>query len=165
MKRVYLTGFMGAGKTTIGRCLAHRLRAPLLDTDDYIEARLGKSISRIFAEEGEAAFRRYERELLREVPTEYKIVTTGGGMVIQKENRDWMKQTGTVIYLHCEFDELVKRLAGDTTRPLLAQRRDQLKALWEQRLPYYYEADWVVQTAGKSVEQIADEMIALIKGE
>ncbi|WP_027407777.1 shikimate kinase [Anoxybacteroides tepidamans] len=166
MQRIYLTGFMGAGKTTIGRYLAERLHVPLLDTDEYIEERIGKPIKQIFAEEGEAAFRKYERELLRELPPDKVIITTGGGMVIQKENRDWMKQTGTVIYLHCEFSEIVKRLAGDNTRPLFSERDlHRFEALWKQRLPYYREADWVVHTTDKSVGQIVDEIIALIKQE
>jgi shikimate kinase len=164
MKRIYLTGFMGAGKTTIGQRLAERLHVPMIDTDDYIEQCIGKPIKRIFAEEGEAAFRQYEREFLRTLPPDRIIVTTGGGMVIQKENRDWMRQTGTVIYLHCEFAEIVKRLADDDTRPLLSQHhRDGLESLWKQRLPYYHEADWVIDTTGKSIEQIVEEIISLIK--
>jgi shikimate kinase len=166
MKRMYLTGFMGAGKTTVGQRLAERLQLPIIDTDHYIEEHVGKSIKRIFAEEGEAAFRQYERECLRMLPPDKVIVTTGGGIVIQKENRDWMKQTGIVIYLHCEFEEIVKRLADDDTRPLLTQHhRDDLEALWKKRLPYYQEADWMVDTTGKRVEQIVDEIIDRIKGD
>ncbi|MCZ0754643.1 shikimate kinase [Anoxybacillus sp. J5B_2022] len=166
MKRVYLTGFMGAGKTTVGRALAEQLCVPMIDTDSYIEEKVGKSIKQIFAEEGEVAFRQYEREFLRTLPGERLVVTTGGGMVIQQENREWMKRTGTVIYLHCEFAEIMRRLADDDTRPLLSQHdRDGLESLWKQRLPYYYEADWVINTTGKSVEQIVAEIIPLIKKE
>jgi shikimate kinase len=166
MQRIYLTGFMGAGKTTIGQCLAKRLGLSMIDTDEYIEEQIGKTIKRIFAEEGEAAFRQYEREFLRALPLDKIIVTTGGGIVIQKENRDWMKRTGTVIYLHCEFAELLKRLEHDDTRPLLSQHHRQgLEELWQQRLPYYQEADWIIDTTGQSIEQIVDEIMKMIKND
>lgn len=163
MKRVYLTGFMGAGKTTVGRALAEQLCVPMIDTDSYIEEKIGKSIKQIFAEEGEAAFRRYEREFLRTLPPDKLIVTTGGGMVIQPENREWMKQTGTVIYLHCEFAEIMRRLADDDTRPLLSNQLADLQRLWEQRLPYYSEANIVIDTTGKRVEEIVREIMEWIK--
>lgn len=163
MKRMYLTGFMGAGKTTVGRALAEQLCVPMIDTDRYIEEKIGKPIKQIFAEEGEAAFRRYEREFLRTLPPDKLIVTTGGGMVIQPENREWMKQTGTVIYLHCEFAEIMRRLANDDTRPLLSMHREDFQRLWEERLPYYSEAHIVIETTGKSVDEIVQEIIGSIK--
>ncbi|MCL6586435.1 MAG: shikimate kinase [Anoxybacillus sp.] len=162
-KRVYLTGFMGAGKTTVGRALAEQLCVPMIDTDSYIEEKVGKPIKQIFAEEGEAAFRRYEREFLRTLPSDKRIVTTGGGMVIQPENREWMKQTGTVIYLHCEFAEIMRRLADDDTRPLFSNQQAEFQRLWEQRLPYYSEAHIVIDTTGKRVEEIVQEIIEWIK--
>lgn len=162
-KRVYLTGFMGAGKTTVGRALAEQLCVPMIDTDSYIEEKVGKPIKQIFAEEGEAAFRRYEREFLRTLPADKLIVTTGGGMVIQPENREWMKQTGTIIYLHCEFAEIMRRLADDDTRPLFSNQQAEFQRLWEQRLPYYSEAHIVIDTTGKRVEEIVQEIMEWIK--
>lgn len=162
-KRVYLTGFMGAGKTTVGRALAEQLCVPMIDTDSYIEEKVGKPIKQIFAEEGEEAFRRYEREFLRTLPPDKLIVTTGGGMVIQPENREWMKQTGTVIYLHCEFAEIMRRLADDDTRPLFSNKQAEFQRLWEQRLPYYSEAHIVIDTTGKRVEEIVQEIMEWIQ--
>lgn len=163
MKRLYFTGFMGAGKTTVGRALAEQLGVTMIDTDRYIEEKVGKSIKQIFAEEGEAVFRRYEREFLRTLPSDKRIVTTGGGMVIQPENREWMKQTGTVIYLHCEFEEIMRRLAEDDTRPLLSSQRENFRRLWEERLPYYSEADIVIDTTGRRVDDIVQEIMEWIK--
>ncbi|ANB61163.1 shikimate kinase [Anoxybacteroides amylolyticum] len=163
MKRVYLTGFMGAGKTTVGRALAEQLCVPMIDTDSYIEEKIGKPIKQIFVEEGEAAFRRYEREFLRTLPPDKRIVTTGGGMVIQPENREWMKQTGMVIYLHCDFAEIMRRIADDDTRPLLSNQLEDLQRLWEQRLPYYSEAHIVIDTTGKRVEEVVQEIMEWIK--
>jgi shikimate kinase len=166
MKRIYLTGFMGAGKTSVGERLSQYLQLPMIDTDQYIEKQVGKPIKQIFAENGEETFRNYESMWLRRLPNNIPIVTTGGGIVMRKENRDWMKQTGTVIYLHCEWDELLRRLAGDDTRPLLSSLRlDELKLLWEKRLPYYQEADMIVNTTNRTVEQIAKEIANRIKVE
>jgi shikimate kinase len=165
MKAIFLTGFMGAGKTSVGKQLAKRLNIPVVDTDQLIEQKIGKSINEIFAEEGEAAFRKYEREILKTLPLENVIVTTGGGMVIQKENRDWMKKHGIVIYLHCEPEEILRRLASDETRPLLKQqnKQEQIKRLWIERLPYYQEANFLIHTTNKTLAEIVDDIVTMLK--
>ncbi|WP_044747838.1 shikimate kinase [Bacillus alveayuensis] len=165
MKVIFLTGFMGAGKTSVGRQLAERLGVSVVDTDELIEQKVGKSINEIFAEEGEAVFRKYERELLQTLPLENIVITTGGGMVIQKENRDWMKKHGIVIYLHCEPEEILRRLASDETRPLLQQRnkQEQIKRLLTERLPYYEEAHFMINTTNKTIAEIVDEIVTMLK--
>jgi shikimate kinase len=164
MKTIFLTGFMGAGKTSVGKELAALLNLPVIDTDQLIEQKAGKSINEIFAVEGEAAFRKYERELLRTLPREGVIVTTGGGIVIQKENRDWMKKNGVVIYLHCEPEEILQRLANDTSRPLLKNnKQEQIKQLLAERLAYYKEADFIVDTTNKNIKEIAQEIVIMLK--
>jgi shikimate kinase len=165
MKVIFLTGFMGAGKTSVGRQLAERLGVSVVDTDEMIEQKVGKSINEIFAEEGEAVFRKYERELLQTLPLENIVITTGGGMVIQKENRDWMKQHGIVIYLHCEPEEILRRLASDETRPLLKQRnkQEQIKRLLTERLPYYQEAHFTINTTNKTIPEIVDDIVTMLK--
>lgn len=164
MKAIYLTGFMGAGKSTVGKQLAGRLGLPVIDTDEWIEKEKKKSISAIFAEEGEKAFRDYERHALESLPTDNIIITTGGGIVIQECNRNWMKKKGIVIYLHCEANEIYRRLQSDTTRPLLAKnKQENIKKILGERLSYYKEADIVIDTTGKEIENIVDEIMKMVK--
>jgi shikimate kinase len=165
MKAIFLTGFMGAGKTSVGKQLGKRLGLLVVDTDKMIEQKVGKSVNEIFAKEGESAFRKYERELLRTLPLENIVITTGGGMVIQKENRDWMKKHGIVIYLHCEPEEILRRLASDETRPLLKQpnKQEQIKRLLTERLPYYQEAHFMIHTTNKTIEEIVDDIVVMLK--
>ncbi|MBB5354462.1 shikimate kinase [Anoxybacillus mongoliensis] len=164
MKAIYLTGFMGAGKTTIGKRLGEVLQLPVIDTDAYIEQQVGKTIATIFAEEGEEAFRAYEREVLKKLPTEHIVITTGGGIVIQEENRQFMRKHGIVIYLHCELHELFRRLMGDTTRPLLMEnKKSQMKQLFEQRLPWYHEAHITIDTTNRTVNDIVETIVSLLK--
>ncbi|MGJ7034945.1 shikimate kinase [Anoxybacillus eryuanensis] len=164
MKAIYLTGFMGAGKTTIGKRLGEVLQLPVIDTDAYIEQQVGKTIAAIFAEEGEEAFRAYEREVLKKLPTEHIVITTGGGIVIQEENRQFMRKHGIVIYLHCELHELFRRLMGDTTRPLLMEnKKSQMKQLFEQRLPWYHEAHITIDTTNRTVNDIVETIVSLLK--
>ncbi|MCL6617982.1 MAG: shikimate kinase [Anoxybacillus ayderensis] len=164
MRAIYLTGFMGAGKTTIGQRLGEVLQLPVIDTDAYIEQQVGKTITEIFEEEGEEAFRTYERETLKKLPTEHVIITTGGGIVIQEENRQFMRERGIVIYLHCELHELFRRLADDTTRPLLMENKQkQIKQLFEQRLPWYREAHMTIDTTNRTIDDIVENIVSLLK--
>ncbi|HET7657327.1 MAG TPA: shikimate kinase [Bacillales bacterium] len=164
MEPIFLTGFMGAGKTTVGKALGRRLALSVFDTDELIENALAKSITDIFAEEGEDAFRGYETNVLKKVTWDNVIVTTGGGIVTREENRKWMKQNGTVFYLHCEAKELYFRLANDSQRPLIHNKSlDEMQAMLQKRLPFYEEANYIIDTSGKSlvqtVERIADLLI------
>lgn len=155
---------MGAGKSTVGKELANCLNVPVIDTDEWIEEEQGKSISAIFAEEGEAAFRQYERQALQTLPIKDVIITTGGGIVIQEMNRNWMREHGTVIYLHCEPDAIYERLQADTTRPLLEKnKQENIKTLLNERLSYYNEADSIVDTTKKQIDEIVSEIVVMIK--
>jgi shikimate kinase len=164
MKAIYLTGFMGAGKSTIGRELGKALNLPVIDTDDFIEKTREKIIKDIFETEGESAFRSYEREALKELPIENVIITTGGGMVIQQENREWMRSHGTVFYLHCDFSIIAERLKHDTSRPLFDQEQlNKTKKLYQDRLPLYQEAHYTIDTTTKEISDIVSEIVKLIK--
>ncbi|MBU8908984.1 shikimate kinase [Desertibacillus haloalkaliphilus] len=155
MAIIYLTGFMGAGKTTVGQQLAEFLSFEVVDTDQYIENKLGQTIPDIFAKEGEQAFRTYETEALNEITGESLIVTTGGGIIQKKENRDIMKKKGVIIYLHCELEEIFNRLEGDESRPLLkGKNKEQVATLFADRLPHYEDANHVVDTTNQSLEDI-----------
>jgi shikimate kinase len=163
MRAIYLTGFMGSGKTTIGRALSEKLGIPVIDTDEMIEKKAGKTIPAIFADEGEECFRKYEQEILKQLPTNDVIITTGGGMVISKENRSWMKKHGNVIFLSCSLDIIFQRLQSDTNRPLFSQNKEKMKELYEKRLPYYLEAAFTIDTSHKSVEEIVEDIVRMIK--
>ncbi|WP_096153436.1 shikimate kinase [Bacillus sp. FJAT-45066] len=164
MNAIYLTGFMGAGKTTIGKLLSKKLQLNVIDSDQHIEEQCGKKISQIFNEHGESFFRELEANVLKTLPTENIIVTTGGGIVTNNTNVEWMKATGTVIYLHTEFSELMKRLRGDSTRPLLQQKsHEELKNLFAERLPKYNKADIIIHTSNKTVSEIVEEVLFKIE--
>ncbi|AIK37233.1 dephospho-CoA kinase [Bacillus pseudomycoides] len=163
MKSIYITGFMGAGKTTIGRMLSEQLHIPVVDTDQKIEEKQRKEIRDIFAEEGENAFRQYESEMLRSLLTSNVIITTGGGIVERAENRQWMKENGTVVYLYCDPYVIAERLREDTTRPLF--QKENIEAFvekFENRRAYYEEADIYIDTTNKSVEEIMGELLRKI---
>ena len=159
-KCIILMGFMGCGKTSTGKALSESRHIPLLDTDQMIEERAGKTISRIFEEEGEASFRDRETALLKELnedPPEC-ILSIGGGMPVREENRPLLKSLGEIIYLTASDEELVRRLQGDATRPLLAGgdlpgRIASLKAAREDI--YRSLADRIIATDGLSPEETA----------
>ncbi|EEL49350.1 MULTISPECIES: shikimate kinase [Bacillus cereus group] len=160
MKSIYITGYMGAGKTTIGRVLSEHLHMPVVDTDQKIEEKQGKTIRDIFTREGENTFRQYESEVMRSLPTSNVIITTGGGIVERAENRQWMKENGTVVYLYCDPYVIAERLSGDTTRPLF--QKDNIEAFvakFEGRRAFYEEAMIQVDTTNKSVQEITEEIL------
>ena len=118
-----------------------------------------KEIRDIFAEEGEMAFREYESEMLRSLPVQNVIITTGGGIIERAENRKWMKENGTVVYLYCDPHVIAERLREDTTRPLFQKKDiDAFITKFESRRAYYEEADIHIDTTNKSVKQIMNEL-------
>lgn len=165
MKAIFLTGFMGSGKTTVGRMLSSYLHIPVIDTDEMIVARTGLSIKSIFNLQGEPYFRELEKNTLCGVPTKDIIVTTGGGIVIDKENRDWMKQNGLIIYLHCEFNEIWQRLYEDVSRPLLVnQDKTQIESIYNSRQSAYQEYHFMVDTTNITLDEITRQIGKWIKG-
>lgn len=164
MKTLYLTGFMGSGKTTIGKLLAEKLALPVIDTDQFIEEKLNKSVREIFETEGEDCFREFEHQFLKMIPTENTVVTTGGGIVLKKENRDWMRSNGTIIYLHCEPEEILKRLSDDNTRPLLdGDKQKNIQSIFVKRISYYNDSDIKIDTTKKTPQEIVLEIEQMIK--
>lgn len=166
---IILIGFMGSGKTTTGISLSYRLQCTLSDTDKMIEKREGRSISEIFAAEGEDYFREKETELLRKLGEEKarQIFSVGGGTPLRAENRKLLSGLGTVIYLKVSPKTVYERLKGDTTRPLLQGEdpMERIRTLLGEREEIYTEAADIVVTAdGKKPAQIVDEIAALLKG-
>ena len=160
-----LTGFMGTGKSTVGRKVARRLARPFVDMDAEIEARAGKSIPKIFTEDGEPAFRALEADLCAELSARRGlVVATGGGALVDAENRARISATGTVVCLTGEIDELLQRTQADVEeRPLLtgSDARARAARLMTTRREAYRAIPWQIDTTGKDVEAVADEVEAL----
>lgn len=160
-QNIILIGFMGAGKTSVGRRLAERFHKELIDTDWMIEERARMTISEIFETRGEAVFRRLETEVLEQLIAEAdgEIISVGGGLPLREENRKLLKQLGNVIYLSVQPDTVLKRLEDDTTRPLLQGDNvtERVSRLLADRGPIYeMAADQVIPVDGKDVDQIVD---------
>lgn len=141
-KNIVLIGFMGSGKTTVGRELHQRLGYPLVDMDHLIEQRAGKPITTIFAEMGEPAFRDMETALLQELAhpdAPRRIISTGGGVVVRPENRELLHQLGYVVWLQAPVDTILERTGRNRDRPLLHtdDPRERIQALLTQRIPWY----------------------------
>ena len=160
---LFLTGPMGAGKSTIGRQLARRLRLTFHDSDHEIEKRTGVDIPLIFELEGEAGFRRREQAVIDELTQLPDIVlATGGGAILAAENRAHLTSRGTVIYLHASVPQQLRRTSRDRNRPLLqtANPRARLEELMAIREPLYREtADLVVNTDGMRVADVVRQII------
>ena len=166
MKNIVLMGFMGAGKTTIGKKLASALKYEFTDTDEWIEKEQGRKISDIFAEDGEAAFRDMETDLLKRLQnrTEKFVLSIGGGMPVREENRALLRNLGTVIYLKTSKDEIIRRVSGSRNRPLLqgGDLEKKVTNLMCAREQIYMETAHVeVITDGKNPKEVVEEILTL----
>jgi shikimate kinase len=162
-KNIFLVGPMGAGKSAVGRHLARELRVAFVDSDDEIESRTGVDIAFIFEKEGEAGFRKREAVVIDDVTRlENVVLATGGGAVILPENRTHLGSRGYVVYLYTSVEQQLVRTAKGRERPLLenGDRRKVLEELLAIRDPLYREiADLVVETDGRKVKAVANEII------
>ncbi len=163
MKNIYLCGFMGCGKSYMGRKLAKKLSCTLVDLDAYIEEKEGKSIPEIFADEGEAHFRTLEAKYIREMP-ENCIVATGGGAVINPVTAETARNAGTVVFLDADFELCYSRIKGDTHRPLVMKNtKEQLKELFDKRRKIYLEHSDFSVDSNKSEAEILDTILKGLK--
>jgi len=157
-KNIVLIGFMGTGKTSVGRILAQRLGWSFLDLDTEVERAVRMPISKYFDRYGETAFRDREQEAVERVSAQPQcVVATGGGVVLRQENIDRLKKTGILVCLSASEQEIVARTAGDSLRPLL-NRPDRLQAIRDlltARMPRYRQSDVWVETDGKSAAETA----------
>jgi shikimate kinase len=156
---VVLTGYMGAGKTVVGRALAERLGRPLVDSDALIEERTGLEIPRIFATKGEFWFRRTEERVIREVLEDAHagVLSVGGGAVESARTRDLMRRSARVVWLRADPGVLWERVTG-SGRPL-ATDRDRFLRRYARRLPMYEEAAALVVDAGRPVPEVVDGVL------
>lgn len=173
MKRIFLMGYMGAGKTTVGKKLSKQLNLSFIDLDYYIEGRYHKEIRQLFAEKGEDTFRDIERRMLHEVASfEDVLVSTGGGTPCFFDNIDFMNESGTTVYLKASVDELANRLeVCKQTRPVLQNRsgealRQFIADSLESRRPFYEKAQIIFDAEQMMTEQdvqaITDKLMELL---
>jgi shikimate kinase len=162
-RNIFLIGPMGAGKTTIGKQLAQLLHLEFIDTDQEIESRTGAAIDWIFDIEGEAGFRVREKEIIEELSQRQGIVlATGGGAVVEVENRNFLAGRGIVVYLETSIEQQLERTRKDKRRPLLQNNNDPeatLVALHKERDAQYREiADVIVATNENSIKSVANKI-------
>ena len=162
---IILIGYMGCGKTTVGKNLAKMLEYEFVDTDEAIEHQQGRTISDIFATDGENAFRNMETEYLKNLikeKSDRQVLSTGGGMAIREENQKLLKQLGLVVYLRAKPQTVYERVKGDTRRPLL-QCDDPLakiKKMLEERGPVYTDtAHHIIDVDEFRQQEIAEKIM------
>jgi shikimate kinase len=166
MENIILTGFMGTGKSSVGKILAERLGYRFIDIDEMIEAGSGFTVSEIFASHGEQHFRALETEMIKRLESERGVVvSTGGGAVINPENRRKMRSAGKVVNLSASAETIKKRLTGDVVRPLLQGDKslEKINALIAEREPFYSDADIRIDTTAKKIEDIVSEILVWVK--
>lgn len=165
-RNIFLTGFMGAGKTTTGRSLAKLTGCSFHDLDSMIVEREERSIAEIFQTDGEEYFRHCETGVLASLKVSpLAVYATGGGIVLRAENRAMMKEKGRVVYLRAKWETLRGRLLRSVDRPLVEQAKSwqDLERLWLSRIPHYQDADLIVDTDGLTPEQVARQIMSLLQ--
>ena len=171
-RHIFLIGFSGSGKSTVGRALTRRLSVKFFDTDDLIEKRLGKSVRAIFTTEGEAGFRAAESEIIADLAkrTRPAVIALGGGAFQNPANRRLLAGRGEVVYLRCSQREIYRRIGRMTDRPMLNIKprprqtprqaiRRAIRALLTARKKNYERADIIVSTTQKSIGKTVSEIM------
>ncbi|WP_236026755.1 shikimate kinase [Geomonas diazotrophica] len=167
MKNIFLTGFMGCGKTSVGQVLAQRLGWSFVDLDQVIVQEAGRSIKEIFAEEGEPCFRTLESKTLERVATgSGQVVSTGGGVVIAPINRAVMRSHGRIVNLTASVETIAQRVSGDSERPLLADDASvqKIRTMLDSREQFYADADVRIDTTGKEIAAVVEQVLDYCKG-
>lgn len=165
---VFLVGFMGAGKTSVGRALSRSMAWDFEDLDDHVTASERRSIEEIFRDSGEAAFRRAELKALREVLAQKRlracVVALGGGAFVQPEVANLIEESGsTVIFLDAPVDDLLRRCETQAVVRPLRRDPEQFRRLYEARRPHYMKASFRVETGGNDVETVSREIASKLK--
>ncbi|MHB8986516.1 MAG: shikimate kinase [Eubacteriales bacterium] len=166
MKNIVLIGFMGTGKTAVGRRLAARLGRRFVDTDAAIEEVTGKTVSQIFVRDGVTRFRSEETLLARKLSVqEGLVISTGGGMVISPENVSCLKEKGVLIALTASPEVIYQRVKNKKNRPLLqkAEMRERIEGLLEERAGVYDVAEYTMDTSNANIDQTVDQILGYLK--
>jgi shikimate kinase len=162
-RRVVLVGFMGSGKSSVGKLLARRLGYRFLDLDRQIEQRAGRTVADLFREEGEQAFRTREREEARALlGLDRTVVAAGGGAFAHPDTRALLREGALTVWLRCDPDTLEARIRPDGSRPL-AGNRAIMRALLAEREPSYREADVTVDGSSGTPREVADRIFGLVE--
>jgi shikimate kinase len=173
---IFLIGFMGSGKSTIGPILANTIGYSFIDLDAAIEHREGKKINEIFSEQGELFFRSIERKLLEEIASsaEKTIISLGGGTIANEDTLVYVKSTGIVVYLKISEEQIYKRLHTKGDRPMLRDENGillngaplmaKIRALLDRRTPFYDRADIIMHTDDKKIGMTIDELTKHLRG-
>ena len=163
MKSIILIGFMGTGKSRVGKELAKKLGWRFLDTDDLIEEKCGMKIKEIFKKFGEKYFRDRESEAARKVGRlKGTVIATGGGIVLREKNIKNLRKNGILICLTSKPEVILKRIGKSNKRPLLAPKREdalfQIRSILKKRKPYYAQADYVINTSNLRVREVVERI-------
>ena len=165
MKNIVLTGFMGTGKTSVGKRLAKELNLKFVDTDDLIEKEAGASIKEIFAKFGEGYFRRLESKVINEISSHTDmVISTGGGAVVNLLNLETFKKSSIIISLIASMDTILLRIGNGDERPLISQgdAKEAVSNLLKVREPFYKKADFIIDTTGKTVSEVVEEILKTV---
>jgi len=165
MNNIILVGFMGAGKSVVGKKLAAKLNKDFVESDDMIEAREKMPIRDIFEKKGEPYFRRVEKEVIKEASSRKNVViSAGGGAIVDEENFNNLKNSGTLICLKASPDTILKRTKDLKTRPLLnvPDPKKRIEELLKKREPYYNKANFIIDTDNLSIEQVVLKITDLL---
>ncbi|RJQ40489.1 MAG: shikimate kinase [Nitrospiraceae bacterium] len=166
MKNIVLTGFMGTGKSEVGKELSRVLGWQVIDIDTEIEKSQNMKITEIFKQFGEPRFRDLETEMIKNLSKNKNvIISTGGGAVLRQENMDALRESGVIICLTAAPETILKRTSNNNDRPLLQAENPlkKIKELLEFRMPYYQKADIIVDTENKKPFEVAEEIIEIWK--
>ncbi|MGE8000581.1 shikimate kinase [Lysinibacillus sp. NPDC093190] len=165
MRKIYLVGFMGCGKSALGRRLSYLLKMPYYDMDHEIVRQQGMTIPQIFEKYGEARFREIETEFLKKFRDEACIISTGGGVAVNAENRKIMRRSGLVFFLDATFEDIYKRIQHDPNRPIVqSSTKEELEKLYHYRRKFYREAGHIqVLTEGRTIRQILEYLVFQVK--
>lgn len=162
IRNIALCGFMGTGKSSVGRLVAETLHFAFLDTDTVIEARAGKAVSQIFEEQGEAAFRELEKRIVKELALRDRtVISTGGGLVVDPENLASLKSHALVVCLWASPETIWSRVKHQSNRPLLneANPLEKIKSLLAERAPFYKQAGVHLSTELRSPREVAQQVL------
>ena len=166
MRNIVVVGFMGTGKSAVGRLLADKLNREFLELDDIIEKREGISIKEIFEKKGEPYFRDIEKEAVKEASQKQGLViSAGGGAIIDEENFANLKKSSIIVCLEASPDVILKRTKGNTCRPLLnvPDPKKKIEELLQKRAPYYKKTDLSINTDTLTIEEVVEKISHLAK--
>ncbi|SMO75546.1 shikimate kinase [Balnearium lithotrophicum] len=163
--KVTLVGFMGAGKTTIGKLLSERLKTPFLDLDELIVEQVGMSIPEIFKKKGENEFRKIESSILKELLYQNRsfVLSTGGGTPTYLNNMELINQNSISVFLRTDFKTTWRRISSDENRPLVLLGKEKLLKLYLKRLPFYFKAKLIIDATFLSPVDTVLNIIKVLK--